>query len=51
MYEYFDTIEEAQSRAKEVYPNKTFPLSLGCAWTDNGFISMVENKYILYTDL
>lgn len=51
MFEEFDTIEEAQIRAKEVYPNKTFPIVLGCAWTSNGFISMVEGKYRLSTGL
>lgn len=51
MFEEFETLEEAQVRAREVYPNKTFPVDLGCVWTSNGFISMVEGKYRLSTDL
>ena len=51
MFEELDTLEEAQNRAREIYPNKTFPISLGCVWKSNGFIFMVEDKYRLYTDL
>lgn len=51
MFEEFETLEEAQNRAREIYPNKTFPVTLGCVWKSNGYISLVEDKYRLYTDL
>jgi len=51
MFEEFDNLEEAQNRAREIYPNKTFSIVIGCAWTVNGFISIIEGKYRLFTNL
>ena len=51
MYEYFATIEEAQARANEIYPNKKFEVSFGSPWIQIGYITEVETGYRLQTNL
>ena len=51
MYEEFNTLIEAENRAKVIYPNKTFYPTLGSSWMANGYISINNGKYRLQTDL
>ena len=50
MFEEFDNIEDARIRAKIIYSNIVFELSLGCPWLKNGYIVYENNKYKLITD-
>lgn len=51
MYEEFDTLGDAENRARVIYPNKSFFPVLGSAWMANGYISIQNGKYRLQTDL
>jgi len=51
MYEYFSTIEEAQAKAHEIYPDKQFEISLGSPWVEFGYITEIETGYRLQTNL
>lgn len=51
MYEYFSTIEEAQARAHEIYPDKKFDISFGSPWVFSGYITELEAGYRLQTNL
>ena len=51
MYEEFNTLEEAESRAKVIYPEVQFTLTLGSAWIANGYIYIADDKYRLLTDV
>lgn len=51
MFEDFNSIEDAQIRARVVYPDITFPVAMGCVWMANNFIIVVRGKYRLFTDL
>lgn len=46
-YEEFASLEEAENRAKEVYPEVKGEPVLGSWWMANGYIQEVEGLYRL----
>jgi len=49
MYEEFNTLEEAEARAKELYTDVTPSVVLGSWWIHYGYITEVNDKFRLDT--
>ena len=49
MYEEFDTLEEAETRARELYTDVTPSVVLGSWWMHHGYITEVDDKFRLDT--